>query len=82
VLFRSSQFQREKSELMFVITPRLVQPLPPNYTVPTDNYVEPTREEYFLEGKTEGARSGGDSRPASSRKSGAAEKQGGGFEMK
>jgi pilus assembly protein CpaC len=82
VLFRSSQFQREKSELMFVITPRLVQPLPPNYTVPTDNYVEPSRKEYFLEGKTEGTKAGGDSQPASITKSGAAEKQSGGFEMK
>jgi pilus assembly protein CpaC len=82
VLFRSSQFQREKSELMFVITPHLVQPLPANYTVPTDNYVEPSRKEYFLEGKTEGTKSGVGGQPASIRKPDAAEKQGGGFDMK
>jgi pilus assembly protein CpaC len=80
VLFRSSQFQREKSELMFVITPRLVQPLPANYTVPTDNFVEPSRKEYFLEGKTEGTKS--DGHAADARKAGAADKQPGGFEMK
>jgi pilus assembly protein CpaC len=80
VLFRSSQFQREKSELMFVITPRLVQPLPANYTVPTDNFVEPSRKEYFLEGKTEGTKTNGHAGDA--KKGGAGDKQPGGFEMK
>ena len=80
MLFRSSQFQREKSELMFVITPRLIQPLSPDYTLPTDNFVEPSRKEYFLEGKTEGAKSNG--RAADAKKSSSADKQPGGFEMK
>ena len=53
-LFRSSEFQKDQSELMFVITPRLVQPLPPDYALPTDAYIEPSRSEYFLEGKMEG----------------------------
>ena len=79
-LFRSSQFQRDKSELMFVITPRLVQPLPANYTLPTDNYVEPTRKEYFLEGKTEGTKLNG--KGTDVRKSGPTDKQPGGFEVK
>jgi pilus assembly protein CpaC len=79
-LFRSTQFQREKSELMFVITPRLVQPLPANYTVPTDNFVEPSRKEYFLEGKTEGTKSNGHAADAG--KASAVDKQPGGFEMK
>jgi pilus assembly protein CpaC len=35
-LFRSTEFQNEKTELVFVVTPRLVKPLPPDYTLPTD----------------------------------------------
>ena len=53
-LFRSSEFQKDKTELMFVITPRLVKPLPPDYALPTDAFVEPSRVEYFLGGKMEG----------------------------
>lgn len=53
-LFRSSSFQNEKTELLFVVTPRLVKPLPPNYALPTDNYNQPSRTEFFLEGKLEG----------------------------
>ena len=54
-LFRSNEFQTEQTELMFVITPRLVKPLPPNYALPTDSFVPPTRGEFFLEGKMEGS---------------------------
>jgi pilus assembly protein CpaC len=53
-LFRSSEFQKDQTELMFVITPRLVRPLPPDYALPTDAFVEPSRSEFFLEGKMEG----------------------------
>jgi pilus assembly protein CpaC len=53
-LFRSTAFQTEKSELLFVITPRLAKVLPPNYGLPTDAYIQPTRREYFLEGQMEG----------------------------
>ena len=53
-LFRSSEFQKDKTELMFVVTPRLVKPLPPDYALPTDAFVEPSRVEYFLGGKMEG----------------------------
>lgn len=55
-LFRSNEFQTEQSELMFVITPRLVKPLPPNYALPTDNFVPPNRGEFFLNGQMEGHR--------------------------
>ncbi|RZI45006.1 type II and III secretion system protein family protein [Herbaspirillum sp. HC18] len=54
-LFRSADFQTDRSELVFVVTPRLVKPLPPNYTLPTDNFVEPSRPEFFLGGKMEGS---------------------------
>lgn len=53
-LFRSSDFQTDRSELVFIITPHLVKPLPPDYKLPTDNYKEPTRSEFFLGGKLEG----------------------------
>ena len=55
-LFRSTQFQTDRSELVFVITPRLVKPLPPGYKLPTDGYVPPTRSELILGGKLEGTR--------------------------
>jgi pilus assembly protein CpaC len=53
-LFRSSDFQSDRTELVFIITPRLVQPLPADYRLPTDGYIEPTRSEFFLQGKMEG----------------------------
>jgi pilus assembly protein CpaC len=54
-LFRSSDFQTDRTELVFVVTPRLVKPLPPNYGLPTDGFIEPSRAEFFLGGKMEGA---------------------------
>lgn len=55
-LFRSSDFQNDRSELVFVITPRLVKPLPPDYKLPTDDYIPPTRGEFIFGGKMEGSR--------------------------
>jgi pilus assembly protein CpaC len=55
-LFRSSDFETDKSELVFVVTPHLVKPLPPDYPLPTDSFTEPSRSEFFLEGKMEGTR--------------------------
>ena len=78
--YNFAQFQKDKTELMFVITPRLVKPLPPNYTLPTDNFVEATRKEYFLEGKTEGTRPQTQPQPAPAK--GVQGTQPGGFEMK
>jgi len=55
-LFRSSEFQTERSELMFVVTARLVKPLPAGQlTLPTDNFVAPSRAEFFLNGQLEGS---------------------------
>jgi len=56
-LFRSTQFQTDRTELVFVITPRLVKPLPTGFSLPTDAYVPPTRSELILGGKLEGTRS-------------------------
>ena len=57
-LFRSSEFQTDRSELMFLITPRLVAPLASAPALPTDGFVPPTRGEFFLEGRLEGAARG------------------------
>lgn len=59
-LFRSSQFQTDRTELVFVITPRLVKPLPANFKLPTDGYTPPTRADVILHGRTEGRSSGDD----------------------
>jgi pilus assembly protein CpaC len=54
-LFRSSEFQSDRSELMFVITPRLVRPIAGDMALPTDSFVPPTRGEFFLGGQLEGS---------------------------
>lgn len=54
-LFRSNSFQADKTELVFIVTPHLVKPLPPDYPLPTDHFVEPSRAEFFLGGKMEGS---------------------------
>ena len=41
---------------MFVVTPRLVKPLPPGYALPTDTYVPPTRSDMILNGRLEGTK--------------------------
>jgi pilus assembly protein CpaC len=54
-LFRSSEFQGDRSELMFVITPRLIKPLDPNYILPTDSFTPPNRSEFYFGNKLEGS---------------------------
>lgn len=54
-LFRSSEFQGDRSELMFVITPRLIKPLDPNYILPTDGFTPPNRSEFYFGNKLEGS---------------------------
>ena len=40
--------------VMFLVTPRLVKALAQDVVLPTDNFVPPTRGEFFMEGKMEG----------------------------
>jgi pilus assembly protein CpaC len=54
VLFRSSEFINDRSELMFLVTPRLIKPLSQTAALPTDRFVPPTRSEFLFEGKLEG----------------------------
>jgi pilus assembly protein CpaC len=53
-LFRSSEFQTDQTELMFVITPRLVKPLAAVPRLPTDNHVPPSRAGVYANGALEG----------------------------
>jgi pilus assembly protein CpaC len=80
-LFRSSEFQNDRTELMFVITPRLVKPLNIAPTLPTDNFIPPSRSEFFLGGKLEGS---GNAEVALDKPGAApsAKPQPGGFELK
>lgn len=68
-LFRSASFQKDQTELVFVITPHLIKPLPAHYSLPTDSFVQPGYTDFFLKGRLEGP-----SPPAS------APAAGGGFE--
>ena len=52
-LFRSTAFQTEKSELLFVITPRMAKPMSTLQALPTDAYKPPSRTERVMEGRLE-----------------------------
>ena len=55
LLFRSSQYIHEETELVLIATPRLVKPLGDGpYPLPTDHLVEPTDYELYMEGLLEG----------------------------
>jgi pilus assembly protein CpaC len=54
-LFRSTEFQNDQTELMFIITPRLVMPLAEIPRLPTDNHVVPARSEVYFNGALESA---------------------------
>lgn len=81
-LFRSSSFQNDKTELLIVITPRLVKPLSPDYALPTDNFTPPGRGEFFLGGKMEGNAPAKSAEPAAPAAQPAANAAPSGFEMK
>lgn len=53
-LFRSTEFQNDKTELVFVVTPRLVKPITTDVVLPTDNHVVPNPAEVLFLGKAEG----------------------------
>jgi pilus assembly protein CpaC len=53
-LFRSTEFQNDQTELMFVVTPRLVKPMQSAPMLPTDNHVPPSRSDVMLHGIGEG----------------------------
>ena len=53
-LFRSSEFQHNRTELVFVVTPHLVQGTTQRVALPSDSFTPPTRTQFQLEGKMEG----------------------------
>jgi pilus assembly protein CpaC len=55
-LFRSSDFQNDRTELVFIVTPRLARPMEAVPALPTDHYVQPSRTEFLLGGQHEGKR--------------------------
>lgn len=58
-LFRSESFLKNETELIIVVTPRLVKPLDmAKQSLPTDYYIEPSDSEFFLEGLTQGRAKG------------------------
>jgi len=82
-LFRSTDYQQDRSELVFLITARLVKPLPgAAYALPTDALPVPSRADVLLGGRLEGAApaSAAASRPAAAPSTPA--QTAGGFELK
>ena len=52
-LFRSSDYERQQSELVIIVTPHLVRPVPTGaLALPTDRIRPPTENELFLLGRT------------------------------
>ena len=89
-LFRSNEFQTDRTELMFVVTARLVKPMPGTPALPTDNFIPPTREEFLFRGQLEGSghpdvpptghpQPGAEASPASGNAAGVSQ---GGFQLK
>jgi len=57
VLFRSTSFQKNETELIIIVTPHLVKPLNlAKQTLPTDQYMEPNDFEFYLLGALEGSK--------------------------
>lgn len=55
-LFRSTSFQRQESELVVIVTPRLVKPVAGGQlAAPTDNFVPPSWLDQYLLGNLEGS---------------------------
>ncbi|QYY30847.1 type II and III secretion system protein family protein [Cupriavidus pinatubonensis] len=56
-LFRSTQYQQDLTELVFIITPRLVKPMATNnYPLPTDSFATPDPFSLYFMGNMEGRR--------------------------
>lgn len=50
-LFKSEQFQKQETELVILVTPRLVKPIVADeQSLPTDYYIEPDDAEFYLWG--------------------------------
>jgi pilus assembly protein CpaC len=64
-LFRSTGFQHEETELVIIVTPHLVRPVPPGtLKLPTDRVGPPNEGELFINGRTDTAVPPSDVEPA------------------
>ena len=64
-LFRSSAYLQEKTDLLVAVTPRIVNPVPEGtLSFPGEDFKEPTRLEFYLEGRLEGRRPPADRQPS------------------
>ena len=58
-LSRSSDFQREETELVIIVTPYIVKPAPAGALItPADNFVPPSDTDIFMFGRVEASASG------------------------
>lgn len=55
-LFRSTSFRTDRSELLIVVTPHIVQPLNTKPVLPTSKLIQPTQVEFYVNGQLEGAK--------------------------
>ncbi len=69
-LFRSSRFEKRETELLVLVTPRLIRPLDPEEVpvLPTASYVEPTDYDFYLWGRLEGRGPGEEETPLALRR--------------
>jgi pilus assembly protein CpaC len=66
-LFRSQEYQKNQTELVIFVTPRLARPVRPELVqLPTDGFVEPNDVEFYLMGRLQGSRPGDRSRTSTS----------------
>jgi pilus assembly protein CpaC len=55
VLFRSDEYQKNLTELVALVTPHLVKPMPPGAArLPTDKWIDPTDVDFYLLGQDQG----------------------------
>ena len=58
MLFRSTSYQRDETELVVIVTPYLVRPVSHQLATPADGYRAPTDSQLDLEGQTFNGRTG------------------------
>ena len=63
-LFRSTEFQTDRTELLFIVTPRLAEAGKRDYPLPTDAHRDPSRSDLYLKGRTESTGEGEARAPA------------------
>ena len=55
-LFRSSSYSTGRTELLIIVTPRIVEPSNHRPEMPTDKFQRPTEAQFFLGGQLEGSK--------------------------